>query len=372
MSVYINQFQSIEPQHSMSQDELVDWLIDCHITADENNRDNLIKKIFRRYGVNQGHISQRFFECPDILSKNFKENIIYQFDSYHKNGADINIRAKFFQERCYEVLLQIYKEPVIKPNHLIHVTCTGYISPSVAQKIMSEEHWEYTDLTHAYHMGCYASLPAVRLAKSLVDSECIKNKNYQVDIVHNEICSLHMDPLNHSPQQVVIQTLFADGHIKYTLSANKMAKGQNFKILTLLEKIIPDSFDDMSWIPGKWGMQMNLSADVPLKIKKHLKKFSDDLFKQASLEIEVGLSAIFAIHPGGPKIIDAVQDVLELKDIQVNESRKVLHTRGNMSSATLPHVWREILNSNYSIGTKIVSFAFGPGLTLVGSIFEVC
>ena len=43
-----------------------------------------------------------------------------------------------------------------------------------------------------------------------------------------------------------------------------------------------------------------------------------------------------------------------------------------MSSATLPHVWQEILNKNYSIGTKIISYAFGPGLTLFGAVFEIC
>lgn len=84
------------------------------------------------------------------------------------------------------------------------------------------------------------------------------------------------------------------------------------------------------------------------------------------------MKSIFAIHPGGPKIIDSVQEVLELSNDQVVESKKVLFERGNMSSATLPHVWSEILNNNYPVGTKVISYAFGPGLTLFGSVFEVC
>jgi predicted naringenin-chalcone synthase len=84
------------------------------------------------------------------------------------------------------------------------------------------------------------------------------------------------------------------------------------------------------------------------------------------------LKSIFAIHPGGPKIIDSVQEVLELSDNQIKESRKILFERGNMSSATLPHVWSEILGNNYPIGTNVISFAFGPGLTLFGSVFTIC
>jgi len=171
---------------------------------------------------------------------------------------------------------------------------------------------------------------------------------------------------------MVVQTLFADGHIKYTATTVLDEREMNLKVLAILEKVIPNTQEDMSWLPASWGMQMNLSRDVPMKIKPELKLFTEELFKKAGLTIEVGLKSIFAIHPGGPKIIDSVAEVLELKEDQISESRKVLFERGNMSSATLPHVWKEILLNQYPLGTKIISYAFGPGLTIFGSIFEVC
>ena len=94
--------------------------------------------------------------------------------------------------------------------------------------------------------------------------------------------------------------------------------------------------------------------------------------KKTDLQLPEVMNSIFAIHPGGPKIIDAVQEVLELSDQQTAQSKKVLFERGNMSSATLPHVWVEILKDPVAAGTKVISFAFGPGLTLFGSVFEVC
>jgi predicted naringenin-chalcone synthase len=82
-----------------------------------------------------------------------------------------------------------------------------------------------------------------------------------------------------------------------------------------------------------------------------------------------GEKVIFAIHPGGPKIVDAVQRVLELSDAQVASSRDVLRRFGNMSSATLPHVWMQIASSaDIPSASIVVSLAFGPGLTMCGAV----
>jgi predicted naringenin-chalcone synthase len=79
--------------------------------------------------------------------------------------------------------------------------------------------------------------------------------------------------------------------------------------------------------------------------------------------------SLFAVHPGGPRIIDGVQQTLELNDAQVETSRAVLHDHGNMSSATLPHVWMR-LDASAPRGALIASLAFGPGLTVCGALFE--
>ncbi len=385
-SVFLNQFHVEKPKNCVKQDDLLNWIIKCHQLAESKNLkadkvdSELIEKLFHRYGVKAAQISQRYLESDDILSNNFETNEIYKVSAEQKNGSSITDRANFFSDRAYEIFKKFYDvssanptQKIQRPDHLIHVSCTGYISPSAAQKIVTEENWnQVTDVTHAYHMGCYAAMPAVRLAKSLVHSESMTNPTFTTDIVHNEMCGLHMNPLSQTPEQMVVQTLFADGHIKYTATTELKPNGKNLKIISLLEKVVPNSIQDMSWIPAPWGMQMNLSREVPAKIKLELKKFSEELFKKAGLSYTDAMKSVFAIHPGGPKIIDSVQEVLELNPEQIAESKKILFERGNMSSATLPHVWNEILNNNYPIGTKIVSYAFGPGLTLFGSVFEIC
>lgn len=385
-SVFLDQFQIIKPKNRIKQDDLLKWIIKCHQFAEKNNFTNqaefnsnstsieLIEKLFHRYAVKSNLISERFLESNDIHSLNFSENEIYKMNDQQKNGADIQQRAQFFSHRAFEIFQQFYFDAkATKPDHLIHVTCTGYISPSAAQRIVTESVWQKpTDITHAYHMGCYAAMPAVRLAKSLVQSESLAHVNFKTDIVHNEMCGLHMNPLAQTPEQMVVQTLFADGHVKYSAVSENNTVGKSLKIVTLLEKVVPGSEQDMSWIPAPWGMQMNLSREVPEKIKLCLKEFSVELFKKANITYKDAMSSIFAIHPGGPKIIDSVQESLELHPGQIVESKKILFERGNMSSATLPHVWSEILENNYPIGTTVISYAFGPGLTLFGAVFEVC
>lgn len=379
--VYLNQFHLVKPKNLISQSELLNWIIKCHQLAEGQTEAasaksiERIENLFQRYAVKPAQISQRYLECDDVQSGDFASNKIYAVSATRPNGADITTRAAYFSDKAYEVFNQIYdlQQRQVRPDHLIHVTCTGYISPSAAQKIVTEKKWgQATDITHAYHMGCYAAMPAVRLAKSLVQSESVLKPEFTTDIVHNEMCGLHMNPMAQTPEQMVVQTLFADGHIKYTATKKAKVSGKNLKVIALLEKVVPESQQDMSWIPAPWGMQMTLSREVPGKIKTELKNFSNDLFKKANLSVDEAMKSIFAIHPGGPKIIDAVQEVLELSESQISESKKVLFERGNMSSATLPHVWNEILEKNHPVGTKIISYAFGPGLTLFGSVFEVC
>jgi predicted naringenin-chalcone synthase len=219
-------------------------------------------------------------------------------------------------------------------------------------------------------MGCYASLPAVRIAESLVQAAALRNPQaaFKADVVHTEMCGLHMNAALHTPEQIVVQTLFADGHIKYSVGS-EAAFTEGFRILKVHEEVIPETAGDMRWTPSEWGMQMSLSREVPEKITANLRSFLDRLLKDYDLA-EILKSAIFAIHPGGPKIVDSVQNILELSAAQTIASETILRERGNMSSATLPHVWQRILQSKPASGTKVVSLAFGPGLTLFGALFE--
>ena len=165
-----------------------------------------------------------------------------------------------------------------------------------------------------------------------------------------------------------MQSLFGDGFVRYAAMAGDR---DGLVIRALHEQLIPDSAACMSWIAGDRGMQMTLARDVPARVAAALRGFVLALLARGGLELPALKHAIVAVHPGGPKIIDQVRSTLELDEAQVAHSRGVLRDFGNMSSATLPHIWMRILEDDrVAPGTLVASLAFGPGLTISGALLE--
>lgn len=362
--VFLHSFLPVLPAHHLPQNKILDWTMKAHERTLEllgaHDPEKLEK--LRHYFLDDDQIQSRWYECDDI-DERWNQHSVYELSKDHPHGRSISERHEFYDERVQEVFGKIYATEKI-PEHLIHVTCTGYVSPSPGQKFFSHLQTR-PEITHAYHMGCYAALPAVRIGEALV-----KGRDLEVDIVHTEMCSIHLDPEDIGPEQMVVQSLFADGHVKYRLSQETSLP--SLKLLATHEEIVPESAGDMTWVPGPYGMKMTLSKEVPWKIAMSLHPFLMKLYQKAGYtEAELLKRAIFAIHPGGPKIVSGIQGLLKLSHEQVNASRKVLFERGNMSSATLPHVWNEILLDPPEKGTPVVTMAFGPGLTMIGAVFEV-
>lgn len=356
--IVLTDFQSVLPPIRLEQSETLERLTDMHAARAPEDGKRSVATLVKRYGVKPPKISHRRFEAVD----------------FGERDATIQERALFFNDQAVRVFKEAYDKamPTTPPAHLIHVTCTGYVSPSAAQLTAALRGWgETTRVTHAYHMGCYASLPAVRMAEGFIAAlDAQGEQKSRVDIFHTEMCALHMNPNNTSPEQLVVQSLFADGHIKYSaVDASQATHG--FEVLALREQILSESQNDMTWITADGGMQMTLSREVPNKIAAQLRPFLTKLLAESGLEFATTLkTAVFAIHPGGPKIIESVQETLELTESQVCESKDILKERGNMSSATLPHVWEKLLSTSTPHGTIVVSLAFGPGLTVFGSVFR--
>ncbi|HMG53684.1 MAG TPA: 3-oxoacyl-[acyl-carrier-protein] synthase III C-terminal domain-containing protein, partial [Kofleriaceae bacterium] len=161
----------------------------------------------------------------------------------------------------------------------------------------------------------------------------------------------------------------ADGMVRYSVVPDDGQPG--LRLVALHEQVLPDSADAMEWVVANWGMHMTLARDVPDRVAGALRGFVVELFRRAGLGPAALQRATWAVHPGGPRIIDRVREVLELTEAQVQTSRDVLFDCGNMSSATLPHIWQRMLDDRaIARGTLIASLAFGPGLTVCGVLLE--
>jgi predicted naringenin-chalcone synthase len=366
--VYISDFHSIRPSFESTQQETLNWLVEAHVAAEKGDvafRAEM-KENLARYGCKPGKIEKRGHVTKDYLHLDWNSMEVFRLNE-HKAGADLGVRLKLYGHHADRIFESFYENVTIPPEDLIHVSCTGYVSPSGAQKIVSKKQWgKETTVTHAYHMGCYGAIAALRIGKGLLFSDVDKERT---DIVHTEICSIHANPSHHKADQLVSQSLFADGFIKYSLL--KQAFKPAIKVHVVREELIPDSVYGMTWNVGERNFEMSLAREVPVLIARALTGYLERLSESSPWTFdELCKQAIFAIHPGGPKILQHVQELLKLSNKQMMYSEAVLQKMGNMSSATIPHVWNDILNKEPD-RTPIVSLAFGPGLTICGAIMEV-
>ena len=348
--MHLTDFEIQHPAFSYSQEIGLDLLGQLHIHASEGEE------------AFQAHIKARIARVCCRQDKIHQRNTSIT-DEWLKEKRGFGDRSRFYQVVAEDVFQRFYPESTTAPDELIHVTCTGYNSPSAAQKIVLQRGWEEKTLvTHAYHMGCMAALPALRIAMGF--SNLGKER---VDIVHTELCSLHLNPALHSDEQLVAQSLFADGMIKYSLLA-KPGDKRSLRVLTVYEELIPHTEEKMKWECEDWGLKMTLSREIPILIGRSIVDFVGKLEKKCGISLA---NAIYAIHPGGPKIIDMIGKKLSLSSAQLDASVKILFNYGNMSSATLPHIWEALLSdSAVPLGSTIVGLAFGPGLCMCGTVLK--
>ncbi|HTX59145.1 MAG TPA: 3-oxoacyl-[acyl-carrier-protein] synthase III C-terminal domain-containing protein [Verrucomicrobiae bacterium] len=340
-----------------------------------------IRERMDRYGASSEHIAwrqvnalnSRFVSHP---SSGSAETLAYG-TLRTPTGELLDERMTLFEETAGAVFNEIYEEERDAPDGIVHVSCSGYVSPSPAQVFLSRKGWLRTEVTHSYHMGCYGAFPAVRTAVGLIGSSyaSLPSPRSRVDLVHTEFLSLHFDLLGETADAFVTSTLFADGFIKYSAyprAAFERTGRRGLQVLSMEERILPDSLPEMTLRPGPLQFDMSLSKKVPFLIRDSIADFVASLCAQAGLDFEAEKSKMtFAIHPGGPAILNQIRSRIGIEESQLALSRAVLREHGNMASATAPHIWQLIVESGeIPVGTKVVSMAFGPGLTVIGALFE--
>jgi predicted naringenin-chalcone synthase len=350
----------------------------------ESEREALGRAIaerMERFGAASRHISARQVGVLDSAFVVHDESATGMKGAYGDlrvpTGEALDSRMRLFEQTAYSVLERVYGEGSTAPDGVVHVTCSGYVSPSPVQMFFSHRGWLRTAVTHSYHMGCYGAFPAIRTALGLVGSSYVSlpERKKRIDVVHTEFLSLHFDLLGETPDAFVTSTLFSDGFIKYSAYPYaEFAKTgrRGLRVLAFEEQLLPDSLPEMTLRPGPLQFDMSLSKRVPFLIRDSIEGFVHALCDQAGIDFEAEKhDMVFAIHPGGPAILNQIRNRLGIDESQLAASRRVLYERGNMASATAPHIWQDIVESDeIAPGAKVLSMAFGPGLTVIGALFE--
>ena len=237
---------------------------------------------------------------------------------------------------------------------LLAVSCTGYSGPGLDVHLVDDLGLGGRVRRLAVgHMGCYAALPAQRTAAALATAS-----GRRALITCVELCTLHMQPAR-TREEAVYQALFGDGAAAALVGPG----GAGPLIAGAATVTVPRSEERMGWLVEDDGFRMSLSPRVPALVERGVGGLVEDLLGPHGLTA-AGVAG-WAVHPGGPEIIDRVQRRLGLSDAQVARSREALADGGNRSSATVLFILEQLLHhGEVEPGQWIVALAFGTGLTL--------
>ncbi|MVN76297.1 type III polyketide synthase [Hymenobacter sp. HMF4947] len=252
-------------------------------------------------------------------------------------------------------------------THLITVSCTGMYAPGLDIELVAALGLAPSvRRTCVNFMGCYAAVNALRLADSIVRADPAS----RVLVVSVELCTLHFQK-SHEPDHLVSNALFGDG------AAAALVLGQRFPTPCLALQAFhcglePAGVQDMAWHIGDFGFEMTLSGYVPGLIEGGIGQLLAGLLHD--LPVRRQDIRHFALHPGGRKILESIEKALGLSKEDNCHAYQVLRDYGNMSSATVLFVLRELLAAATPLdnGAPVLSCAFGPGLTLEAMLLEIC
>lgn len=247
---------------------------------------------------------------------------------------------------------------------LITVSCTGFFAPGMdAQLIQRLGLPRHVQRMQIGFMGCHGAFNALAQARhiALADPRDPRAPSARVLICCTELCSLHL-AYGFDPQRIVANALFADGAAACVVApADADALPDVLPLYHCLDTaslLIPDAPDSMTWIIGDHGFEMTLSPNLPETIRRHLPAWIGAFLNKHGLTIAD--IKRFAVHPGGPRILQAVEEALELEHESLQASRTILAKHGNMSSGTILFVLEELARTAGE--GPCLAIGFGPGL----------
>lgn len=279
-------------------------------------------------------------------------------------------RSRWFETSARELAQQACADLSAAPwrarvTHVVTASCTGFSAPGFDVSLVRTLGLSpRVHRTHVGFMGCYAGFPTLRLAQTI----CRADPAALVLVVHVELCTLHVR-FTGAPETLVANSLFADGASAALVGGERhldLGQGPALAFVGSATLLLPDGDDDMTWRIGDHGFAMTLSPRIPHLVRKHLPGACEALLAEHG----VGRRDVrhWAIHPGGPAILDQAAKALALPEASLGIPRHVLRSCGNMSSATLWFLLDRFRREPQP--GLLYACGFGPGLTLDSALLD--
>lgn len=341
------------PTTALSQEEALDAIL--RLVPGLEARRSGLAALFRRTGIDRRHSA--------ILGVEANRP---PFGLQHgERGPSTALRMAAFEQEARPLVrdasLRALADAGVAPGaitHLVSVTCTGFAAPGFDLALIADLDLARTvERTQVGFMGCHGALNGLRVAKALAEAD----PRNRVLLAAVEVCSAHV-ACRVDDGASVSNSLFADGAAAAVIG---IAEGSDaLRLLGNGGYVFPDTEDLMSWRIGDHGFEMTLSPRVPQVIGEGLADFVANWLRRGGHD--PARIASFAVHPGGTRILAAVEQALCLGDGGLVTSRAIYREFGNMSSPTVMFILERLLREEAP--RPIVALGFGPGLAVEAAL----
>lgn len=351
-TAYINRVATAVPPHDIHEP--------FRRFAQSQFRDNRHTALFQRMAERAGIEHRYSFLSPNPVP----DSPFLDADCFYRRGdfPDTAARMRRFERDAPELAMAAVErlmagEDRARVSHLLITCCTGLSAPGLDLELIERCRLPGTvERTMIGFMGCYAAINALKLARHIVRSEPAA----RVLVLNLELCTLHFKETT-DLNEMLSFLLWGDGCAACLVSADPVGTAlDSFRAV-----LLPGTRDMITWNIGDCGFDMVLSGQVPSAIHDALHAHQDEILDGAASDA----IDLWAVHPGGRTVLDAVERAFALAPPMLAASREVLRRYGNMSSATVMFVIEKLLASG-TRGCRGCAMSFGPGMIAETMLFR--
>jgi predicted naringenin-chalcone synthase len=342
---YINRIATAVPPHDVHEAFL---RFGRHMLRGDNRRTAIFDRLARRSEISHRYSFLR--AAPPEEVEKVDADGFYRFGHFPGTAA----RMRQFERHASGLAVQAVNKVLAEDDrnrvtHLIVTSCTGLSAPGIDLDLVGACGLR-PDIERYFigFMGCYAAINALKMARHIVRSD----PQAQVLTVNLELCTLHLHETAEM-EEMLSFLLFGDGCAAGLVSAEP--KGVAMEAFHAA--LVPQTEGLIRWHIRDQGFDMLLSGAVPDAIRGALSLAQDEILGgRAVSEID-----LWAVHPGGRTVLDAVEQAFALRPDDLAASRNILNNYGNMSSGTVMFVLDQLMRTGQP-EAKGCAMAFGPGL----------